>query len=92
MAYDRYGRLWATTGGEGLVHIDPANGQILEQYATRITLGLAADPASDLLYVATGSGVKVFDTQTRQFRPFSRTRVDALAHGCGGDSVGHSLA
>jgi YD repeat-containing protein len=78
MAFDSAGRLWATTGGDSLVQLDPGSGQILARYGHGIQLGLAAHPNGNL-FVSTDRGIEIFDTTTHQFRPFSRTQVDGLA-------------
>ncbi|MFP4283657.1 MAG: hypothetical protein ACLFU2_13635, partial [Opitutales bacterium] len=79
LVFDRDGQLWATSGGGQLLLLDPANGQILERIGTGVTLGLAADPASSRLFVATAEGVQVFDTLSRRFSAFSTVRVEGLA-------------
>jgi YD repeat-containing protein len=79
MAFDAVGQLWATSGGEELLLLDPETGLILERFAAGVTLGMAADPTAPQLYVATASGVGTFDTLTHTLRPFSSTRVDGLA-------------
>ena len=79
MGFDANGNLWATTGGGPLVEIDPTTGQITNRFGNGITLGLAIDPNSTKIYVATGTGIAIFDTKTDLFTPFSSTRVDGLA-------------
>ena len=79
MTFDRDGQLWATTGGGALVQLDPKTGAVIASYGVGVTLGLAADPSSSKIYVATGTGIEVFDTTTLIFSPFSRTRVAGLA-------------
>ena len=79
MGFDSSGSLWATTGGGPLVQLDPTTGQIINRYGNGITLGMAIDPNSTKIYVASASGVEIFDTKTHQFTPFSATRVDGLA-------------
>ena len=71
MAFDGNGQLWATTGGGPLVQLDPSTGQIIASYGEGIELGMAADPNSNDLYVATGNGIEVFNTVTHVFQPFS---------------------
>ncbi len=79
LAFDRDGQLWATTGGGALVQLDPNTGAVIASYGVGATLGLVADPNSSKLYVATGTGVEIFDTATLAFTPFSTTRVAGLA-------------
>ncbi len=79
MAFDSNGQLWATSGGGPLLQLDPNSGQIVASYGEGIELGLAADPHSDILYVASSDGIQIFNTVTHVFQPFSSTRVEALA-------------
>ncbi|TVR47529.1 MAG: tandem-95 repeat protein, partial [Puniceicoccaceae bacterium] len=79
LAFDRDGALWATSGGGQLLLLDPATGAILERHGQGVTLGLAADPESSRLYVATSVGIQIFDTETRVWSDFSTTRVEGLA-------------
>ncbi|MEM9158679.1 MAG: putative Ig domain-containing protein [Verrucomicrobiota bacterium] len=79
MAFDGSGRLWATTGGGPLVQIDPNSGAILARFGEGVTLGLAKDPDSERFFVATRTGVEIFDIATSSFTPFSTIQVDGLA-------------
>ncbi|MEL6108114.1 MAG: putative Ig domain-containing protein, partial [Planctomycetota bacterium] len=79
LAFDASGQLWASTGGEGLLQLDPTTGAVLDTIGAGISLGLAAVPGETLLYVATTSGISQLDTATRQLIPFSDTRVDSMA-------------
>ncbi|MBL9129539.1 MAG: hypothetical protein JNL97_17945, partial [Verrucomicrobiales bacterium] len=79
LAFDRSGGFWATTGGGRLLELDPTTGVVLAAYGNTVTLGLAADPTKDRLFVATSEGVQIFDTVRRTFTPFSKTRVEGLA-------------
>ena len=79
MTFDQYGELWATTGGGPLEQLDPNTGQVVGSYGNGVTLGIAADPNSNLLYVAYADGVETFNTVTHVFTPFSSQRVDGLA-------------
>ena len=85
LAFDRTGRLWATTGGGPLVELDPATGSIIRQLGDGVQLGLALDPVSGRLFVSTSRGVESFDPATLTFRSFSKTRVDGLAVAPSGD-------
>ncbi|MCP4713252.1 MAG: hypothetical protein GY869_31865, partial [Planctomycetes bacterium] len=84
MVFDATGRLWATTGGGPLVQLDPGSGEIIARYGDGVTLGLAVDPDSSDLYVASKNGIEVFDTIDLEFSPYSSTRVDGLAFGADG--------
>ncbi|MHB8956711.1 MAG: putative Ig domain-containing protein [Pirellulaceae bacterium] len=82
MAFDAEGRLWATTGGGPLLELDPATFQILHEYADGITLALAVEPATGLIYVSTFNGIDTFDPETESFQHYSRDgdlRVGSLA-------------
>jgi len=61
---------------------------VLERFGSGITLGLAADPSASRLFVATGSGVQIFDTTTRRFSSFSSVRAEGLALGPDGTLYG----
>ncbi len=74
MAFDAEGRLWATTGGGPLLELDPETCEILHQYADGITIALAVEPGSGLIYVSSSSGVEVFDPDTETFTHYSRDR------------------
>ena len=79
LAFDASGQLWASTGGEGLLQLDPTNGAILDQIGAGVALGLAAIPGETGLYVSTTAGISRFDTAARRFIPFSDIRVDSMA-------------
>ena len=87
LAMDSQGRLWATTGGGPLLQLDPDSGRILGEYGEGVTMALAIEPATGLIYVAVGAvwsggvagnsagsggGVQVFDPASATFRPYSR--------------------
>ncbi len=44
LAFDAAGQLWASTGGEGLLQLDPATGAVLDSIGAGISLGIACDP------------------------------------------------
>ena len=88
LVFDGAGQLWATTGGLGLVQLDPTNGRILDSAGFGVALGLAAVPGETELLVATTEGIQRFDTATRRFSPFSDTRVDALVVASDGTPYG----
>ena len=82
MAFDGEGRLWATTGGGALVRLDPDSGQILDRFGDGITIALAVEPETGLIYVSTNAGISVFDPDTGLFDQWSRDenlRVGSLA-------------
>ncbi len=79
MVFDTAGQLWASTGGEGLLQIDPNTGAVLDSVGAGVSLGLAQIPGEAAIYVATTGGIQRFDTAERTFRPFSDTRADSLA-------------
>ena len=84
MVFDATGRLWVSTGGGPLVQLDPDSGEIIARYGDGVTLGLAVDPDSSDLYVASKNGIEVFDTVDLGFSPYSGTRVNGLAVGADG--------
>src|SRR5262249_40911987 len=93
LAFDGSGRLWATTGGGPLLELNPDTGAVLGQYGDGITMALAVQPTTGLIYVAKGAvwsggvngvggGVEVFDPATKTFTHFSKDltlRVASLA-------------
>ena len=86
MAFDGEGRLWATTGGGPLLELDPDTGSILAEHGDGITMALAVEPDTGLIYVAAGAvwsggvngqyggagGVEIFDPVAETFSRFSR--------------------
>ncbi|MCA9191785.1 MAG: hypothetical protein KDB03_08485 [Planctomycetales bacterium] len=88
MAFDEANQLWATSGGEGLVQLDPTTGQVLDSFGAGVALGIASIPGENALYVATAGGVLKFDTAQRKFEAFSELRVDSLAVAADGTLYG----
>src|SRR3546814_18590453 len=72
MAFDREGRLWATTGGGALLLLDPATGAVLDRFGDGVTIAIAVDPASGVLYVSTNRGISIFDPDDGSFTQWSR--------------------
>src|SRR5204862_167294 len=75
LAFDAGGRLWATTGGGPLLELSRDTGAVLGQYGDGITMAMAIEPSTGLIYVAKGAvwsggvngvggGVEVFDPAT----------------------------
>ena len=88
MAFDSTGQLWATTGGGPLLQLDPVTGEILNQFGDGLTIALAIEPDTDLIFVSSGQGVEIFDPATQTFAHFSRDldlRVGSLAFDMLGD-------
>ena len=46
LAFDRAGRLWATTGGGPLLELDPASGRVNRQFGDGLGIALAVEPAT----------------------------------------------
>ncbi|WP_372898721.1 putative Ig domain-containing protein, partial [Stieleria sp.] len=88
LAFDASGQLWASTGGEGLLQLDPNTGAVLDRIGAGIALGIAAIPGQTALYVSTTGGISRFDTATRKLTPFSDIRVDSLAVAADGTLYG----
>ncbi len=44
LAFDAAGQLWATSGGLGLLQLDPATGRVLESIGVGMATGIAAVP------------------------------------------------
>src|SRR5262249_28820053 len=87
LTFDGHGRLWATTGGGPLLQLDPATGAVLHAYGDSLTVALAVDPSTGLIYVSSGGGVETFDPVTAQFQHYSRDlnlRVNSLAFAADG--------
>ncbi len=86
LAFDGGGRLWATTGGGPLLELNPDTGAILGEYGDGITMAMAIDPTTGLIYVAKGAvwsggvngayggggGVEVFNPATATFTHYSK--------------------
>src|SRR3546814_3891981 len=47
MAFDREGRLWATTGGGALLLLDPATGAVLDRFGDGVTIAIAVDRSEE---------------------------------------------
>ena len=71
LAFDNDGRLWATTGGGPLLELNPDTGNVLGAYGLLgeqtadhpsggITMGIAVDPETGLIYVGSGGGIEIF--------------------------------
>ncbi|MCA9261626.1 MAG: hypothetical protein KDA61_20555, partial [Planctomycetales bacterium] len=88
LVFDASGQLWASTGGEGLLQLDPNTGAVLARIGAGIALGLAAIPGDTALYVSTTGGISRFNTATRKLTPFSGIRVDSMAVGADGTLYG----
>ena len=88
LAFDGEGHLWAATGGGPLLQLDPSTGAIVNEFGEGVTLAVAVDPKTEQIYVATGSGVEIFDPTTQTFTQFSRDqnlRVSSLAFDADGN-------
>ena len=82
LAIDGDGHLWATTGGGALLKLDGQSGQVLGRFGVGLTIALAIEPETGLIYVSSNYGVEVFDPATETFSRFSRDenlRVGSLA-------------
>ena len=79
MAFDGTGRLWATTGGGSLVRLDATTGQILQKYGDGITIALAVQKSTGLIFVSTNAGVSTFDPETGIFTHGAATKTCASA-------------
>ncbi|MCP4967960.1 MAG: hypothetical protein GY926_22335, partial [bacterium] len=82
LAEDSDGNIWATTGGGALLKLDAATGGIIGEYGEGITMGLAIEEATGLIYVGTNSGIVIFDTESETFTQWSRDenlRIGSLA-------------
>ena len=88
LAYDPvFGSLWATTGGGPLLQLDPNTGAIVEEYGDGLTIALAVEPGTGMIYVSSGLGVEIFDPVSGTFEHYSRDenlRVGALAFAADG--------
>ncbi len=105
MAFDGEGRLWATTGGGPLLELDPDTGNILAEHGDGITMALAVEPSTGLIYTASGAvwsggvngnfggagGVQVFDPASETFSLFSRD-LNLCAASLAFDNDGHLWA
>ncbi|MCW9030601.1 MAG: putative Ig domain-containing protein, partial [Gammaproteobacteria bacterium] len=90
LALDNQDMLWATTGGGELLLLDSFNGSVLARYGESITQAIAVDPITGLLYVSSGNGIEIFNSQTREFKHFSDLRVDDLQFSPQGELWGTS--
>ncbi|HND53845.1 MAG TPA: hypothetical protein PLV92_15655, partial [Pirellulaceae bacterium] len=72
LAFDRDGRLWATTGGGPLLRLDPVTGNVISRHGDGVTIALAPDLVTGEIYVTTNRGVEIFDPDDNSFRRFSR--------------------
>ena len=72
LVFDDDGRLWATTGGGPLLELNPNSGEIINEFGDGLTMGLAVDSNTGLIYVGSGRGVEMFDPNTEQFTHYSR--------------------
>ncbi len=88
LVFDAAGQLWASTGGEGLLQLDPTSGAVLDRIGSGISLGLAAIPGQNAIYVATTGGISRLDTATRKLTPLSKVRVDSIAVAADGTLYG----
>ena len=79
LALDKDGFLWGVTGGASLIKLDPQSGEIIKEYGDSITTGLAINSFDNLIYVASGNGIEVFNPVTETFEHYSDIRVDNLA-------------
>ncbi|MGB6300739.1 MAG: putative Ig domain-containing protein, partial [Rivularia sp. (in: cyanobacteria)] len=79
LALDKDGFLWGVTGGASLIKLDPQTGEIINEYGDSITTGLAINSSDNLIYVASGNGIEVFNSETEEFEHYSDIRVDNLA-------------
>ncbi len=75
LAFDSEGHLWAATGGGPLLQLDPSTGAIVNEFGEGVTLAVAVDPKTDQIYVATGSGVEIFDPTTTPSPSTAATRT-----------------
>ncbi len=88
LAFDNEGNLWAATGGGPLLQLNPTTGAIVNEFGQGVTLALAVDPKTDQIYVATNTGVEIFDPTTDTFTQYSRDqnlRVSSLAFDSSGN-------
>ena len=74
LTFDAQGQLWATTGGGPLLQLDPDTGDLLNEFGDGLTIALAIEPGTDLIYVSSNNGVEVFDPTSQTFTHFSRDR------------------
>jgi len=82
LAFDDDGNLWATTGGGPLLQLDSETGAIVNSFGDGLTIALAIEPDTGLIYVSSGKGVEIFDPATQTFTHYSRDldlRVGCLA-------------
>ncbi|MEY8838360.1 CARDB domain-containing protein, partial [Cribrihabitans sp. XS_ASV171] len=82
LAEDADGAIWATTGGGSLLKLDPDTGGVVKRFGQGLTMGLAIDEGTGLIYVGANSGILTFDPDTEMFSQWSRDenlRVGSLA-------------
>jgi hypothetical protein len=78
LALGKDGRLWATTGGNALVELEPETGSVLGRFGDSITQSVAiADDGT--IYVSTADGIAIFNPEDGSFTVFADRRVDDLA-------------
>jgi large repetitive protein len=75
MALAQDGTLWAATGGGPLLQLDPANGQIINQFGDGLTQTLAIEPQTGVIYISSGRGIEIFDPVAQTFSHFTDTRI-----------------
>ncbi|MCA9137966.1 MAG: hypothetical protein KDB00_14440, partial [Planctomycetales bacterium] len=74
LSFDAEGRLWAVTGGGPLLRLDPATGTEIASYGDGLTMAIAIEPTTGLIYVSGNRGVEIFDPESETFTHFSRDR------------------
>ncbi len=79
LAQDKNGTIWASTGGNQLLQLDPTTGKTIGTYGTDLTQALAINPTTGKIYISSGDGIEIFDPGTQTFKHFSNRRVDSLA-------------
>ena len=84
LAQDKNGTIWASTGGNQLLQLDPQTGKVLGAYGTDLTQALAINPTTGKIYISSGDGIEIFDPGTATFKHFSNQRVDSLAFNADG--------
>jgi large repetitive protein len=79
LAQDKNGTIWASTGGNQLLQLDPQTGKTIGTYGSDLTQTLAINPTTGKIYISSGDGIEIFDPATQTFKHFSNRRVDSLA-------------